>query len=115
MKWTKAKTKRAKRSIYVKRVPIIQGIGRQSGYAIAVHGSMTRDLDLIAVPWVKTFVKPITLVRRIEKAVADYPKDWAFHYRKIARTATIKPHGRVAYAIHIGWDIYIDLSIVTVP
>ena len=33
-------------------LPGIRRRARHMGYAIAVHGSMARDLDLIAVPWV---------------------------------------------------------------
>ena len=27
-------------------------VAREMGYALALHGSMNRDMDLIAVPWV---------------------------------------------------------------
>lgn len=34
----------------------MQAIAREYGWSIAVHGSMVRDYDLIAVPWTKDAV-----------------------------------------------------------
>ena len=31
--------------------PDLAEIAREHGYALAVHGSLARDFDLIAVPW----------------------------------------------------------------
>lgn len=41
-------------------------IAKQEGYALAVHGSTTRDLDLIAVPWTKEARTPQALTARID-------------------------------------------------
>lgn len=38
---------------YARFVSKARCIARSEGYAIAVHGSMTRDLDVIAIPWVE--------------------------------------------------------------
>ena len=35
------------------------------GYAITIHGSFTRDLDLLAIPWEEHACDPEHLVRRI--------------------------------------------------
>lgn len=32
--------------------PILCEAARACGYALAIHGTMQRDLDLVAVPWV---------------------------------------------------------------
>jgi hypothetical protein len=37
---------------YCALVPAITKVAREFGYAVAVHGSMTTDLDLVLVPWV---------------------------------------------------------------
>lgn len=57
------------------------------GYAIAMHGSFTRDLDLVAIPWADTACDPDHLVARIEEA-ADL---------RLLGKATQKPHGRLAF------------------
>jgi hypothetical protein len=38
-------------AIYCHLLPMALRVGRDLGYAIALHGSVRRDLDLIAVPW----------------------------------------------------------------
>jgi hypothetical protein len=40
----------------------------QEGYALAMHGSFTRDLDLIAFPWTDKACEPDHLVRRVADA-----------------------------------------------
>jgi len=36
----------------------------QEGYALLLHGTATRDLDLLAVPWTERACEPSYLVRR---------------------------------------------------
>lgn len=43
----------AQKRCYEGLLPGIRESARKCGYAIAVHGSMSRDLDLIATPWVE--------------------------------------------------------------
>lgn len=40
-------------------------IAKQEGYAIAIHGSLTRDFDLVAIPWIQDCRKPVNLVTRL--------------------------------------------------
>lgn len=73
------------------------------GYAVAVHGSQTRDLDLIAVPWVEDAKPPEAMIQAIADAVDGYYKP----------RATDKPHGRRAWSIYMGHGgAYIDLSVM---
>lgn len=90
-------------------------VARRMGYAVAVHGSLTKDLDLIAVPWVEdgdgvTLGTPQELVDGIAEAL-----DWIYGPRED------KPHGRVGWALRPhtkapkgrGTDAwYIDLSVM---
>lgn len=79
-------------------------IAREYGYALTVHGSMQRDLDLVAVPWVEDASEPVDLVEAIRGAVGGFlsPSDPG---------PTVKPHGRLGWAIHLGGGPYIDLSV----
>jgi hypothetical protein len=64
------------------------------GYALALHGSETRDLDLVAVPWTDEAVAMDVLVPEIARAVGGMIAG------VISGTqATLKPHGRVAWTI----------------
>jgi hypothetical protein len=68
MDWKDVRAKFQLRKRYASIIPEIRKIGKRCGYAIAVHGSMERDLDLIAAPWVDGALKPETLVIRLEAA-----------------------------------------------
>lgn len=72
------------------------------GYALAVHGSMSRDMDLIAVPWTDEAESGKELLQRICQAVGCDAVEGPY----------VKPHGRKAWAILLGGDAYIDLSVM---
>lgn len=77
------------------------------GYALAMHGSMHTDMDLIAVPWVEE-AKP---VEELAKAINDCigRTVWAEHN---LTNKEDKPHGRVTYTLSIMGHWSIDLSII---
>ena len=51
-------------------IAVAQNVGRGYGYAIAVHGSRIRDLDLLAVPWIEnTAITPTMLADGIAAAL----------------------------------------------
>jgi len=88
-------------------------LAREMGYGLMVHGSMERDLDLLAVPWVEDAASPRDLVKALAKAIGGY---WSSEPDK-------KPHGREAYTILLrrggvetpaGCFPFIDLSVMTV-
>ena len=106
--WFRGKTKRDIYRYYRLILPRIRTVARKSGYAITVHGSMKRDLDLVAVPWVRRHLLPITLVRRIQREITGFVmKKKDYHW-------TMKPNGRQSVVINIGTYVYIDLSFVCV-
>jgi hypothetical protein len=100
--------------IYAHLIPI----AREHGYALSLHGSMQRDLDLIAVPWIDEASKPYDLVIAIKTAINGYIHDeWDFEKCALERdfsrrNPTIKPHGRLTWAIQLGAGYYIDLSVM---
>ena len=65
-------------------------IAWSEGYALAVHGSFTRDLDVIAIPWAAKPCEPAKLAVRVA-------------YRTGMRLVDDKPtereHGRLAWTI----------------
>lgn len=84
---------------------------RHHGYAIAVHGSLARDIDLIACPWREHNVSsPDDLVKVLCGAIGGVTGSCL---RQSERTE--KPHGRVAYTlIHGGFIGEIDLSVMPI-
>ena len=88
--------------IYACMVPIC----REHGYALAMHGTKIRDIDLIAVPWTEKAIPHVDLVMelasRLILTLAPYKYD--------------NPHGRFSIAMfHEDFPTQqIDLSIVPV-
>lgn len=58
----------AKPQLYAQYFLQMQGIAKDCGYNLVVHGSMARDLDLIAIPWVDDPNEPAVMIR----ALCDY-------------------------------------------
>lgn len=88
-------------------LPILQEKVRPLGYALAVHGSMNRDFDLIAVPWDEGAIFPASDVyRAIFNAVSPYA------VRNKKHGPVSKPHGRTAWIIPLVGGVAIDLSVM---
>jgi hypothetical protein len=105
--------------IYAQLLPRIREKGKELGYAIAIHGTMSRDLDLLAVPWVEDAAEPIELVKAVADAVAGYViganLDQGGKYERghiDLETPTFKPHGRMSWNICWGAKPFIDLSVM---
>lgn len=97
--------------IYAQLLPRIREAGKAMGYAIAIHGSMQRDLDLLAVPWVEDARSAEELVAFIADAVRGYV------IGDVAKRGTIdepttQPHGRRSWNICWGGKPSIDLSVM---
>ena len=98
---------------YVMAYTKLDRIAMRYGYALALHGSMSRDLDLIAVPWTEDADAPEKLLKAIDRFVIEKAYITRKGHKLGAFQATKKPHGRLAYAITIGFDgHYLDLSIM---
>lgn len=93
---------------YVLVVPRIQRVARQHGYNIAVHGSLQRDLDLVAVPWQEQVSSPHELVAAVIDEIEGFISP--VEDTEIPRE---KPHGRLCFPIHLGSGAYVDLSVLT--
>lgn len=95
---------------YCKLIGPLREVARQHGYAVGVHGSIKRDIDLIAVPWTAEAVDAKALAdallaeteRVIGFAVYGCDGPWP---------RTDKPHGRQCWTIHFN-GTYIDLSVM---
>jgi hypothetical protein len=92
---------------YAFMLPLLQEKVRPLGYALAVHGSMNRDLDLIAVPWSDGAVAPASDVHRANFNVAcPNATPNAKHGPEK------KPHGRIGWIIPLVGGAAIDLSVM---
>jgi hypothetical protein len=80
----------------------------ECGYSLALHGSMAKDMDLLAVPWVEDAKTPDELVSAISDCIDGTV--WKDHHLFDRHE---KPHGRISYTLSIMGDWQIDLSIMT--
>lgn len=123
MKPTKEKKPtHVKPSLYAYYFIELKEIALKYGYNLVLHGSLNRDLDLIAIPWIEEVGDCEIMIKefadvfggRIENRETDLG----------IRTHILKPHGRKAYVININRELikikkgykdseyYLDVSVV---
>lgn len=96
------------RSILDAVLPAVREAARFHGYAVGVHGSLKRDIDLIAIAWTDQAVPAEDLVQYIRGAIGGVLGNCL----QIGEHSE-KPHGRIAYTlVHPGFVGEIDLSVV---
>lgn len=95
---------------FIKALPKMREVARELGYAIAVHGSMGRDFDIIVVPWTAQAVDSSTVAHAIRNAAGS--SNW-----RCPHAVYGAPHGREWWPFD--WDEssnnnkdYVDMSIM---
>lgn len=103
------------REFYRAMIHALKYVARRCGYALAVHGTLKTDIDLLAVPWRESAASAGYLAEQIRKTieqiigtarmrVADQP------------TPTKKPCGRLAWSFYLQPEgvegPYVDLSVM---
>lgn len=93
---------------YVMAYVGLERVAWRHGYALTLHGSMARDLDLVAIPWTKDADDPDKLIAAIVRFVIVQSDVKIFHPQ-----STIKPHGRLAYTVPLSRGRnYLDISVM---
>ncbi len=105
-----------KASFYANCFFMLKEIAFRYGYNLVLHGSMSRDLDLIAIPWIHK-TKPVDkMIWAFAKALHGRP----IMLKKNKMQITKMPHGREAYVIDLArfdkdyYDrqYYVDISVM---
>jgi len=91
-------------ALYCTIYPMLCEIARERGSALAVHGSLGRDMDLIAAPWTEEADEPQSLIDAMIAGTAGLLQQ--------CTAATNKPYGRVCYNIELTAGAYLDVSIL---
>lgn len=91
--------------------PHLCQVARERGYALAVHGTVARDFDLVAIPWTDAAVPAEELMEAIA-AAARCRMGSVDGDGKPLRVPEPKPHGRLAWAMPLWAGAYIDLSVL---
>lgn len=99
---------------YLAFLPGLFTLCEEAGYTLAVHGSLCRDFDLIAVAWAHGALPADELIHRVAKhcggKIQDDTDCDAYDFSK--RGAEPKPHGRYAWTIHLMSGPKLDLSVM---
>ena len=93
-------------------LPPMRQAAKDAGYAITVHGSLDRDIDLVAIPWRDQGVWSIDkLVEALVGAMRGFVGRAHCHDKEWE----VKPHGRRAKTL-LAWvgenSANIDLSVI---
>ena len=104
-------------------LPALREIARRNGYALAVHGSLERDIDLIACPWTEgasaaeSLAADLYVACRAIMGHATGPCGWAETETWEPPAGSLpnparKPHGRLGWSILFGSGPYLDISVM---
>jgi len=87
--------------VYVALYPALAEIAREHGFALAIHGSIVRDFDLIAIPWVESPSHPDKVVEAMTTK---------FAIRTTGEPDTVQ-HGRRRYTLQVSFgECFCDLQ-----
>lgn len=86
---------------------------KELGYALTLHGSLHRDLDIVAIPWAEDAVDAKVLAESLLETSGGFmiPPEADDEYHQWGCPGA-KPHGRLTWAFYLGGKPYIDLSVV---
>lgn len=98
---------------YVGLYPILSEVARDHGYALAVHGTVSRDFDLVAIPWTTEAVDADTLIRAMAQRVS-YTMSTVLTIDDLFKPlyTSQKPHGRRSWAIPLDSGAVLDVSVM---
>lgn len=103
---------------YRRLIAPLRDRAKELGYAIGVHGSLQRDIDLIAVPWTREAVEPRALAEALQAVVRNVNGYGELSWSMMGAEFTldgcpgVTPHGRLGWVINLGDGPYIDLSVM---
>lgn len=108
--------------LYTRLIEPLRMTARAFGYALATHGSLSRDIDLIACPWTEDATNPRSLVMALLETVKIHNNGvahFSWHPTQgeeftLSGGPGIKPHGRLGWVINLTMDDgpYIDLAVM---
>lgn len=83
----------------------IRKCAMDNGWAVALHGSLVSDMDIMAMPWIEEASPFETVVSEIAALFEGNPLA-----DKRCISYEQKPHGRIAASISIWADFFLDIS-----
>lgn len=74
------------------------------GWALALHGSLASDMDIMAMPWIKQATSDTEMIEAIKNCFTDC------HNIKVEISKM--PNNRIVYTFSIFGDFYLDINII---
>lgn len=112
----KEKPTHVKPSLYAYYFEALKVIAKKHGYNLVLHGSLARDLDLIAIPWVNDPKDELEMIKAFDMHLTGSHGLNKDHYM-----FSILPGGRKSFVInlnrggkfnnYIDQEYYLDISI----
>lgn len=88
--------------VYACMYPELAELTRKHGYALAIHGSLSRDFDLVCIPW--SLEQPSAPQTVVDNICSE------FAIQTVGEPET-KQHGRLVYTITLSYgECFLDLS-----
>lgn len=100
------------REYYEVLIKPLRHVAERCGYALAVHGSLNYDIDLVACPWRDNPIDAASLaetIRKTAEAIIGIAE-----IRESDKLPEKKPCGRLGWSFYLGGGPYIDLSVMPV-
>ena len=97
----------AKPSLYAHYFESLKEIAKEYGYNLVLHGSMSRDLDLVAIPWVDNPRDEFKMIQHFKRHLTGFENDQLSEY-----LYSVLAGGRNSYVINLNrggaWNNYDD-------
>lgn len=119
-----SKPVKVKPAFYARCYQPLQAIAREKGYNLLIHGSMDRDMDLVAVPWIDKPEPHVDLLQAFNKFLNGVEYELPEGSKNTIEDCycfSILPGGRSSYIINLnrggsfnGYldeQYYLDISI----
>ena len=104
-------------AVFNRLIEPLRETAHKLGYALAVHGSLVRDIDLIACPWTRDAVPANELAEAIGRKAEEVigtafllPHETDDYF--LAGCPGAKAHQRLGWTFHLGGGPYIDLAVM---
>ena len=69
-----------KPQLYAHYFGILKQIAKEFGYNLVIHGSMNRDLDLVAIAWIDNPKDELKMIQCMDRELTGQCKDEPKHY-----------------------------------
>lgn len=102
-------------------------VARKHGYALSIHGTVTTDLDLVAIPWTDAAAPAEVVVSALREHIGacgyadllrrnglceDHVQQILARNEPGSKEPEIKPHGRRAWNLYMDAGAKVDLSVM---